>query len=825
MAQNIVPKHRVLPPKDASNFRSALKLYEQKQYKKALKTAEGVLKKHPEHGETLAVKGLVLYFMGKKDEARGIVSGAVEKDPTSYVCWHINGICLRQDRKWDEALKAYTKALQLDPENQNILRDLSLLQTQTRQFAQMVSSRARLLKDKPGFRANWSSLAIAHHLAGDNAAADRTLSSFEELLKEPLPKTDAENTEVIVFHNRVVYNAYGPEKALEHLENKVNGKTMDELAVLEYRAQYLLELERYKEAEKEIRALIKRNPDCYEYYERLEKALQVDSSNLTLRKALYDRLSQKYPKSDVPKYLPLKFLSGEPFAKAAEKYLREKLVRGVPSAFVLVKPLYRDAEKANAIVKVVTSLLEELEKQDRPDPSAVVWTLHFLAQHYTFVGELEKALDYVNKAIEHTPTLVEPIMAKARILKHVGDFEGAAQVMDSARELDLQDRFVNTKTVKYQLRAGKMEKAISTLSLFTRNDSNGRGVQDLHDMQAMWFLNEQAEAYARAHNRGLALKRFEAAIKTIDDFDADQWDFHVYCPRKGTLRAYIDMIKWADKLYSDPGYVRAAAGAINLYVQIFDERQYEERLLESSEGANGDSDGKKASKKKKKQNSEGAAKEAALDAKPDDEDPQGRGLVGTKDPIGDAFALWKPMGDSSVNVSNPTVWKLGFELYLRQAKYVLAIQALVKAKAAGVPHSWLVGAAVRVRHVLETDTTTPPALRALPLKMLPSIVPDTDIGASPCPDLVQVLDKHALDGTVGGAVDWAYSRVAINKPQSIDKELEKAMGAVQAGDYSSLDRAFEALDIVRMPQAQQSEQAIADLSKACAKAFPLATIF
>ena len=39
-----------LPPKEASLFKSVIKLYESKQYKKGVKTADQILKKYPEVG-------------------------------------------------------------------------------------------------------------------------------------------------------------------------------------------------------------------------------------------------------------------------------------------------------------------------------------------------------------------------------------------------------------------------------------------------------------------------------------------------------------------------------------------------------------------------------------------------------------------------------------------------------------------------------------------------------------------------------------------------------------------------------------------------------
>lgn len=46
-----------------------------------------------------------------------------------------------------------------------------------------------------------------------------------------------------------------------------------------------------------------------------------------------------------------------------------------------------------------------------------VWLNFFLAQHYDIAGDQAKALEHVNKAIEHTPTVIELYMIKAKILK------------------------------------------------------------------------------------------------------------------------------------------------------------------------------------------------------------------------------------------------------------------------------------------------------------------------------------------------------------------------------------------------------------------------
>ena len=48
--------NQLLPSKEQGLFRQVVKYYETKQYKKALKAADQVLKKFPDHGETLSMK-------------------------------------------------------------------------------------------------------------------------------------------------------------------------------------------------------------------------------------------------------------------------------------------------------------------------------------------------------------------------------------------------------------------------------------------------------------------------------------------------------------------------------------------------------------------------------------------------------------------------------------------------------------------------------------------------------------------------------------------------------------------------------------------------
>ena len=67
-----------LAPKEAALFKAIVKHYETKQYKKGLKAADAILKKVPEHGETLAMKGLIFNCQDRKAEAYELVALGVE---------------------------------------------------------------------------------------------------------------------------------------------------------------------------------------------------------------------------------------------------------------------------------------------------------------------------------------------------------------------------------------------------------------------------------------------------------------------------------------------------------------------------------------------------------------------------------------------------------------------------------------------------------------------------------------------------------------------------------------------------------------------------
>lgn len=703
MAQN--PQQ--LPSKEASLFRHVVQNYETKQYKKGLKAAEQILRKHPNHGDTQAMKALILMSQGKADEAFDLCKLALKNAMKSHICWHVYGLLYRQQKNYEEAIKAYRFALRLEPDNVQIQRDLALLQMQMRDYTGYVQSRRQMLQQRPGFRQNWTALAIGLHLSGDLAGAEDVLHRYEETLRQTPPKSDIEHAEAVLYKNTIMAEMGDHERALEHLDS-VRKSALDRTAVMEMRAEYLLQLDRTDEAEKAYTKLLKRNAERRDYYEGLEKARGLDRSKKEDQEKLgqlYHSCAQQSERIDAARRIPLDFKHGDEFRQHADKYLRRMFQKGVPSTFANVKQLYSDQEKKETICALVQGYLGEEPqtngdvdqvssgttngsiKPPMPD-AATTWKLgvnYFLAQHYDYhlSRDLAKAQQYIDAAIAVNPSPSDYTyhMTRARIIKHMGDVVKASEAMNNAREMDLKDRYINTKCAKYQLRNDQNADAINTMGMFTRKEAVGGPLGDLLDMQCVWFITEDGESYYRQGKLALAMKRFQALYDIFEVWQEDQFDFHSFSLRKGMVRAYVDMLRWEDRLQEHPFFTRAALSAIRIYCLLHDRPD----IGKSGGHLNGNdsesaADKKKAAKKAKRE-AEKAEQERKAQAakksqpqkaedgeqKKEDQDPEGQEAfkIAAEKPLDEAMKYLHPLLELSPR--NVDAQVAGFEIYLRRS--------------------------------------------------------------------------------------------------------------------------------------------------------------
>jgi len=569
-----MPTNNPLPPRENNWFKRILKCYEQKQYKNGLKFAKQILSnpKFQEHGETLAMKGLTLNCLGRKEEAYDHVRRGLRNDLRSHVCWHVYGLLQRSDRKYDEAIKCYRNALKWDNDNLQILRDLSLLQIQMRDLDGYRETRYRLLVLRPGQRASWIGYAMAYHLLKNYEMSLQILREFEKT--QQVKPFDYEHSELILYHAQILRESGQLQHAMDFLDKNAS-VIVDKLAVAETKVEILLQLERRGEALAILWDLLDRNQENKKYYTLLEEAIQPDSE--LSRVSIYDKAHEKYPRALLPVTLPLHFLTGDSFRVRVDAYIKKALRKGIPPLFVQLRGLYVSDEKRRVIGELMENHLKSLEAGDRfygetegglEAPTVYLWCLYFLAQHYDLQGDTPRALALVDAAIEHTPTLIELYVVKARILKHAGDIFEAVKCLDEAQSLDTADRYINSKCAKYMLRANMITDAVEMCRKFTREGVDA--AENLNEMQCMWFQTESANAYFRLGDYGEALKKSHEVDRHFTEIIEDQFDFHTYCMRKMTLQSYIGLLRLEDILHSHPFYFKVARCAIQMYLHLHD---------------------------------------------------------------------------------------------------------------------------------------------------------------------------------------------------------------------------------------------------------------
>ncbi|KNE67865.1 hypothetical protein AMAG_12583 [Allomyces macrogynus ATCC 38327] len=786
-----IPGVKELPSKEAALFKQVLKMYEFKQYKKGLKTLEQILKKVPTHGETVAMRGLFLSQLDRRDEGYEQVKYALELDQTSHIIWHVHGLMHRADKEYDDAIKCYKEALKIDVNNLQILRDLALLQIQQRDLQGYRETRHRMLPffRGPNQRPQLIGLIVANAHMGEY---DEALMLWDKCDETFVPKPDARNyeySEFLLFRAHLLELAGRHEDALKHLET-IEHVVCDVQYVKERRAAALLALGRHDHAMEAYTALLQRNPDNKAYITGFVAATREPVVDVL------ESLAADYPKSHLVKVMLLESADAESdvFQTFLATYLDTNLDKGVPSLFSNLKSLYTDAAKRAAIVAHLSRRVEQGSEGDK------VWTLYYLAQLADDAGDLAQAMQYVESAIaqhdDASRAPLELVMLQARIHKHAGDIVTARETMNRAREMDLKDRYINTKCTKYMLRNNEVETAYATIKLFARPDLPDF-VKDLVDMQSMAFAAECGEAFVRLREDGKALKRFHQIVTHFDEFVDDQFDFHTYCLRKMTLRAYADMLKWGEHVRDAPAFRRAARGAIRTYVRMHLQREAHAREVGAEAAAASLTVRREAVEKKIKDHKrkEDKKKKEGKTVTPTDADPDGEQFAVVASPLDAAAKLVQLLETACPTELETNV--LAFDVYVRQAKWVLALRAAKRAIAIDPDHPMPKAQLYVLHHAVHhAGESIPDAIHAVLTRDLAAVA-----DARAFPTSAADIEPTDLESAVAAAV--AASLVGGEPtPRDVVDAVVARDGAWVGITYKQAERAAAALDVVDADAAQ-----------------------
>lgn len=667
-----------------------------------------------------------------------------------------------------------------------ILRDLGSLQMQIRDYDGIVKTREVVLKQRPQVTMHWVQLAVAAHVAGDQALAEKTLDSAVERMRKDRDAFMEANRSAahekkraavqalqrdwlqarhelgeLLLYRAQMYAEDGQFAAGVAFLDANAADVADKLGLREARAALLLRAGRHTEAAAAYETLLRINPDNADYHRgylsaRLGGADAAAPEQYGAVQAHCAALQKAYPGSRLVQVFCLSLLRGADYAALFERVLVAGLRRGVPSMYQVLKPVLDTEERRAAVRALLERILKSLEEHgtfdgrpvgaeggEREAPSCTLWATLFAAQFYardTEEGGLARAQALVGAAERHTPTAVEVYMVKAKVLARAGDACGAAEAFEHARKLDLADRYLNNKATKYLLRANRPRAATATIALFLKGEEHGTPDQLLAGAQCRWFEWELARCHERRGAPARALKRYAAVCDHYAAHVQEAFDYNYYAFRKNTLRAYEQLLRFTETLPEHAPYQRAALRAVEIYLaeaarRAADPHAVQQATEQREAFERADAERERERRRRAASQTSAAAKREAEQAPEPDADPDGARLLCVADPLAVAQRLLDTM---LANARNPRV-------ALRVPAAVPCAAARV-ALARGRP---VAEAVALVRRAAETDAADPAVLRAalLVLRAAPAECPGIDWVRA------HVLAGVAADADAGRALD------------------------------------------------------------------------
>ena len=190
-----------------------------------------------------------------------------------------------------------------------------------------------------------------------------------------------------------------------------------------------------------------------------------------------------------------------------------------------------------------------------------------------------------------------------------------------------------------------------------------------------------------------------AVIKHFADYSEDQFDFHAYCLRKVTLRSYVDVLRFEDRLHGEDYYFEAVEGTVGIYLHLYDnpdlikedeEPDYSNMTAAERKKAKNIARKKKQAAEKKKETEQKNKEDAQNGNKnkkggkqananeEEEEDPNGEELL-KKDALEESQRY-----AGIVTMFAPKrfeTWILQYDVAIRRKKALMALRALCKARA------------------------------------------------------------------------------------------------------------------------------------------------
>ena len=531
----------------------------------------------------MALKGLAELGLGDKVLAEKLIKESLSvglKMKNSKV-WQFYALFHKEQKNYAQAVKCYNFACKYDPDNLTIIKDLSNLLLFLGRYEDFSKYSLQCVTTKSSLSVNWVQYSLAEYFLGNYENAlnliESVIKNFEDTMKKQ------ELHEVILFKSNILFKLNKFDESIETLEKEIGKNCVDRITYYEKIIKCCLKNKNVEKGVEYCKLALKINPEnVFTYLNYFN--LKVPEVNLTKyedlftleenseqRKKIYEILTKEIEpnlnKVKITEKLKLGLTSGDEFKVLFSQYFLKSIKNNLPSFFNNIKFIYQYSQqksKIPIIQEIITSNISEIESKHslskdildlNKDNNSLniepvfIWVYYFASQHYDIVGESEKAVEYINKAIKSTPTVVEFFMVKSKILKHNLLYEEASLAMGKAKDLDLSDRYLNAKHAKSIVRKGDVDASADVMMEFVKNPLFE---ENMLRYQCLWFKVETGCAYLKQGKLLMAHRMFKGILDNFKEMNEDQNDFYNYSLRRYMLSDFYNLIINMKKMYKNP---------------------------------------------------------------------------------------------------------------------------------------------------------------------------------------------------------------------------------------------------------------------------------
>jgi len=531
--------------------------------------------------------------LGEKEQGLKDLKDAIKLKFSNPIPWHFMALYYKEEKNYESAIKNYTMAIKHDKENFNILREQSYLQIHLRQFQSFFNTTKRCIELKPNLIANWITYSFASYLQKEYSFSEKILDSAISQIEKNENKKPTEYMDILCFKLKLKIIQENYKEALEFItKNKTH--FLDSVNYYEQLVFIHTKLGNLNECLESLKKLSIINPDNMDYYiNRLNIYLQLEESeetkklantfssfsellkqldqNPNLFEVFHDYVkrikeehkdNQEIKKSGTLYRLELATLPIKDglFEKEVHVHFEKCIFSSNTSIIISIEWVYKYLRntKVSALEKIFDDLSNELETKgtiyDSDLIPIIAWFNFAKSIHLKNLMRYEESLNYINKAIDTTPSVIEFFDIKSTILKKVFMFNESEKSYEKARKFDIGDRYLNAKHAKAALRTGDLALTQNIMQEFVKDPIDDENIEHI---QTCWYINNIARHYLTKGEIPQADRLLKGIISIFHSIYTDQIDFFNYCLRRNVISHLIRSMEFMDKVFDNNNFYKS----------------------------------------------------------------------------------------------------------------------------------------------------------------------------------------------------------------------------------------------------------------------------